>query len=163
MRNKKLDAHEKLKYSRQLLIPEIGSEGQMKLKKSSVLIVGTGGLGSPLALYLTAAGIGRLGLVDSDSVEDTNLNRQILYNEQDIGKQKVAIAKEKLTLLNRHVEIETYPIQLIAENAAELMQEYDVIADGTDNFSAKYLINDTCVQIGKVDVYGSVYRCEGQV
>ena len=152
-----------LRYSRHLILPEVGMAGQKKLMAASVLIIGAGGLGCPIALYLTAAGIGRLGLVDFDVVDRTNLQRQILYGESVVGVPKVEAAAERLKDLNPDVEIETYPERLTSENALQIMSDYDIIIDGTDNFPTRYLTNDAAVILGKPYIYGSIFRFEGQV
>ena len=152
-----------LRYSRHLILPEIGMAGQKKLRAASVLIIGAGGLGCPIALYLTAAGIGRLGLVDFDVVDRTNLQRQILYGESVVGVPKVEAAAERLKDLNPDVEIETYPERLTSENALQIMSDYDIVIDGTDNFPTRYLTNDAAVILGKPYIYGSIFRFEGQV
>ena len=150
-------------YQRQLSLNEVGIEGQLKLKGASVLIVGAGGLGSPLALYLAAVGIGRLGLIDDDVVNQSNLHRQVIYDSHLIGEVKVAAARKKLQALNPHVSIETYAERLTIENAQKVIENFDVVADGTDNFPTRYLINDVCVRNKIPNVYGSIYRFEGQV
>lgn len=152
-----------LRYSRHLILPEVGMAGQKKLRAASVLIIGAGGLGCPIALYLTAAGIGRLGLVDFDVVDRTNLQRQILYGESVVGVPKVEAAAERLKDLNPDVEVETYPVKLSSENALQIMSDYDIIVDGTDNFPTRYLTNDAAVMLGKPYIYGSIFRFEGQV
>lgn len=152
-----------LRYSRHLILPEVGMAGQKKLMASSVLVIGAGGLGCPISLYLTAAGIGRLGLVDFDVVDRTNLQRQVLYGESVIGVQKVEAAIERLKDLNPGVEIETYSVKLTSENALQIMSDYDIIVDGTDNFPTRYLTNDAAVILGKPYIYGSIFRFEGQV
>lgn len=152
-----------LRYSRHLILPEVGMIGQKKLRAASVLVIGAGGLGCPISLYLTAAGIGRLGLVDFDVVDRTNLQRQILYGESMIGVPKVEAAAERLKDLNPDVEIETYSVKLTSENALQIMSDYDIIVDGTDNFPTRYLTNDAAVILGKPYVYGSIFRFEGQV
>lgn len=144
-------------------MPEIGPEGQARLKASAVLIVGAGGLGSPAALYLAAAGIGRIGLVDFDTVEETNLQRQILHTTPSVGRPKLESAVERLKALNPRVEVRTHAVRLARDNALDVLRDYDVIIDATDNFPARYLINDACALLGKADVYGSVFRFEGQV
>ena len=151
------------RYSRHLVIPEVGEEGQIKFKNARVLIIGAGGLGSPLALYLTAAGIGKIGLVDFDSVSLSNLQRQVLYTTDDIGKPKTLIAKQRINALNPETEVVTHNVKLTSENALEILKDYDVIADGTDNFSARYLVNDACLILNKPNVYGSILRFDGQV
>src|SRR3989338_1561812 len=146
--------HEEIKrYSRHLIMPEVGIQGQAKLKQASVLCVGTGGLGSPLALYLAAAGVGRIGLVDFDVVDFTNLQRQILYTTEDVGKPKLQQAKQRLTAINPHITIETHEAMLSSENALDILKGYDVVVDGTDNFPTRYLVNDACVLLGKPNVY----------
>lgn len=157
-------SHEEIRrYSRHLIMPEVGIQGQRKLKQASVLLIGTGGLGSPLALYLTAAGIGRLGLVDYDVVDETNLQRQVIHRTSDVGKPKLESAAAKLSDMNPYIVIEKHNTPLTSENALEIMRNYDVIIDGTDNFPTRYLVNDACVLLGKPNVYGSVFRFEGQV
>ncbi|MEO0041454.1 MAG: molybdopterin-synthase adenylyltransferase MoeB [Bacteroidota bacterium] len=158
-----LSSAELLRYGRHLTLPELGLEGQLKLKKGSVLVVGAGGLGSPILLYLAAAGVGRIGIIDPDVVDVTNLQRQILYNSADIGKSKAETARRKLLELNPHIDITAYPIALTRHNALQIIENYDVIADGTDNFQTRYLVNDACVIKGKVNIYGSIFRFEGQV
>jgi adenylyltransferase/sulfurtransferase len=158
-----LSAEELLRYGRHLVLPEVGLEGQQKLKAASVLVVGAGGLGSPLALYLAAAGVGRIGLVDFDRVDASNLQRQILYGTSDVGRDKLEAARERLTDLNPGVTVEIHPFALDSTNALDLVGLYDVIADGTDNFPARYLVNDACTLLGKPNVYGSIFRFEGQV
>jgi adenylyltransferase/sulfurtransferase len=158
-----LSAEELQRYSRHLTLPEFGREGQEKLKQSSVLLVGAGGLGSPAAMYLAAAGVGRIGLVDFDSVEASNLQRQVLYGTGDVGRPKLEAASERLNDLNPHVEIERHEVRLTSDNALEIIDEYDVVADGTDNFPTRYLVNDACVMTGTPNVYASIFRFEGQV
>jgi adenylyltransferase/sulfurtransferase len=150
------------RYSRHLILPEVGMEGQQKLKAARVLCVGTGGLGSPLALYLTAAGIGTLGLVDFDVVDASNLQRQIIHSTKDIGRKKLDSAEEKLTALNPAIRIVKHETMLTSANALEILKDYDIVADGTDNFPTRYLVNDACVLLGKPNVYGSIFRFEGQ-
>ena len=150
------------RYSRHLMLPEMGVEGQERLKNSSVLCIGAGGLGSPMALYLAAAGVGRLGMVDFDVVEFSNLQRQIIHTTSDVGRSKLASAKDKLEAINPNVKVEVHETRLSSENALELFRSYDVIADGTDNFPTRYLVNDACVLTGKPNVYGSIFRFEGQ-
>jgi len=150
------------RYSRHLILPEVGMEGQQKLKAARVLCVGTGGLGSPLALYLTAAGVGTLGLVDFDVVDASNLQRQIIHSTKDIGHKKIDSAAEKLTALNPAIRIVKHETMLTSANALEIMKDYDIVADGTDNFPTRYLVNDACVLLGKPNVYGSIFRFEGQ-
>ena len=151
------------RYGRHLIMPEFGMDGQRRLKASSVLIIGTGGLGSPLALYLAAAGIGRIGLVDYDVVEETNLQRQIVHGQSSIGMTKVESAERRLRDLNPFLQIDKYNVPLTSENALEILAPYDVIIDGTDNFPTRYLTNDACVKLGKPNVYGSILRFEGQL
>ncbi len=151
------------RYSRHVIMPEVGLEGQRKLKASSVLLIGTGGLGSPLALYLAAAGIGRIGLVDYDVVDDSNLQRQIIHGQSTIGMSKLDSAETRIRDLNPYVHIDKYNVPLTSENALELFTPYDVIIDGTDNFPTRYLVNDACVKLGKPNVYGSIFRFEGQL
>lgn len=152
-----------LRYSRHLLIPEVGLEGQTALKSSSVLIIGAGGLGSPAAMYLAAAGVGSMGLIDFDVVDLTNLQRQLLHSTADVGRPKVESARETISGINPHVDLRTYRARLDAKNALDILGGYDVIVDGTDNFPTRYLVNDACVLLGKPCVYGSVFRFEGQV
>ena len=158
-----LDSLELSRYARHLALPEIGREGQLRLKSSRVLVVGAGGLGSPLALYLAAAGIGTLGLVDFDEVDATNLQRQILHGTKDIGRLKLDSARDRLADVNPNVTVVTYPVRLDSENAMEILSSYDVVVDGTDNFPTRYLVNDACVLSSKPNVYGSIFRWEGQV
>jgi sulfur-carrier protein adenylyltransferase/sulfurtransferase len=150
------------RYSRHLLLPEVGEEGQRRLKAARVLCVGTGGLGSPLALYLTAAGVGTLGLVDFDVVDASNLQRQIIHSTADIGRKKLDSAEEKLKALNPALNIVKYDTLLSSSNALGILKDYDVVADGTDNFPTRYLVNDACVLLGKPNAYGSIFRFEGQ-
>jgi sulfur-carrier protein adenylyltransferase/sulfurtransferase len=150
------------RYSRHLIIPEFNIEGQKKLKASSVLVIGSGGLGSPLLLYLAAAGIGRIGIVDFDTVDASNLQRQVLFGIQDVGVSKAVAASKRLKSLNPHIKIEVHDTMFTVENARELVSKYDVIADGTDNFPTRYLVNDACVLENKVNVYASIFRFEGQ-
>ena len=150
------------RYSRHLIIPEFNIEGQKKLKAASVLVIGSGGLGSPLLLYLAAAGVGRIGLVDFDYVDDSNLQRQVLFGIQDVGRPKVEAAAERLRALNPHIQIDVHETQFSSSNARELVRQYDVVADGTDNFPTRYLVNDASVLEGKPNVYASIYRFEGQ-
>jgi len=150
------------RYSRHLLLPEIGVEGQKKLKAAKVLIVGTGGLGAPLALYLAAAGVGTIGLVDFDTVDESNLQRQIIHSTRDVGRPKTASAKDRIKGINPLVNVVTHNAMLTSRNALELFAGYDIIADGTDNFQTRYLVNDACVFLGKLNVYGSVFQFDGQ-
>ena len=154
---------ELIRYARHFVLPDFGIEGQEKLKNGSVLVVGAGGLGSPVLLYLAAAGVGRIGIIDADKVDDSNLQRQVLYTTSDIDKYKVKAAKKRLLALNPHIKIETYPIALTKENALKIIKKYAVVADGTDNFATRYLVNDACVLLGKVNVYASIFRFEGQI
>ena len=158
-----LSRDEILRYSRHLLIPEVGLEGQRKLKNSSVLIIGTGGLGSPVALYLAAAGIGRIGLVDYDTVDSSNLQRQVIHGTSTVGKLKVESARVKLLDLNPDIQIDVYNEPYTSENALRIAANYDIILDGTDNFPTRYLTNDVAVFLGKPNVYASIYRFDGQV
>ncbi|MEE8043957.1 MAG: molybdopterin-synthase adenylyltransferase MoeB [Thermodesulfobacteriota bacterium] len=151
------------RYSRHLIMPEVGVEGQEKLINSSVLCIGAGGLGSPLALYLAAAGVGHLGVLDFDVVDFSNLQRQIIHSEKTIGELKVESAKKRILELNSDIKVTTYNEMLTSENAMEIIKDYDVIVDGTDNFATRYLVNDSCVLLGKPNVYGSIFRFEGQV
>jgi len=151
------------RYNRHLIIPEFGMEGQQKLKSAKVLVVGTGGLGSPLLQYLAAAGVGTIGIVDFDKVEKSNLHRQVLFGISDVGKPKVEAAKEKLVEINPHIEIITHNIRLTSENAMDVIKDYDIVADGTDNFPTRYLVNDACVFLDKPNVYASIFQFEGQV
>lgn len=158
-----LSTKELLRYSRHITIPEFGIDGQEKLKAGSVLVIGAGGLGSPLLLYLAAAGIGKIGIVDFDYIEESNLQRQVLFTTEDLGKSKAKIAKERLLALNPNILIEFHNTRFSIENALELVSNYDVVADGTDNFPTRYLVNDACVLTGKINVYASIFRFEGQV
>jgi len=159
----KLSNEEILRYSRHLLMPEVGMEGQKKLKAARVLMIGAGGLGSPLGMYLGAAGVGTLGIVDFDVVDETNLHRQLLHSTNDIGRSKLESAKDTIKLINPNVDVVTFETRLTAENALDILKDFDVIADGTDNFPTRYLVNDACVLLGKPNVYGSIFRFEGQV
>ena len=158
-----LTNEEILRYSRHLIMPEVGMEGQLKLKGAKVLLIGTGGLGAPLGLYLTAAGVGHIGLVDFDVVDFTNLQRQVTFGTSDVGKPKAEAARSRLTNLNPDVQITSYETKLTSANALELFKDYDVVVDGTDNFPTRYLVNDACILLGKPNVYGSIFRFEGQV
>ncbi len=158
-----LDPAERRRYSRHLILPEVGPEGQRRLKASRVLVVGAGGLGSPLALYLAAAGVGTLGLVDFDVVDESNLHRQVLYGASDVGRKKLDAARERLAEVNPHVEVVGHESRLTSDNALEILERYDVVVDGTDNFPTRYLVNDACVLLDKPNVYGSIFRFEGQV
>ena len=158
----KLSKEEIQRYSRHLIMPEVGMEGQLKLKRARVLTIGTGGLGAPLGLYLAAAGVGHLGLVDFDVVDSSNLQRQVTFTTADVGKSKSDAAKARLSALNPAIEIVSYDTRLTSENALELFRDYDIIVDGTDNFPTRFLVNDACVLLGKPNVYGSIFRFEGQ-
>src|ERR1700693_2442473 len=144
-------------------MPEVGMEGQLKLKQAKVLAIGTGGLGAPLGLYLAAAGVGRIGLVDFDLVDFTNLQRQILFSTSDVGRPKIEAAADRLEGLNPEIQIERFETHLTSENALGIMKDYDIIVDGTDNFPTRYLVNDACILLGKPNVYGSIFRFEGQI
>jgi sulfur-carrier protein adenylyltransferase/sulfurtransferase len=150
-------------YSRHLIMPEIGTAGQRRLKAAKVLMIGAGGLGSPLGLYLTAAGVGTLGLVDFDVVDETNLHRQVLFSHQDVGRPKLQAAVDRLRGINPYIRLVPHEARLTSENALELFRNYDLVVDGTDNFPTRYLVNDACVMLGKPNVYGSIFRFEGQV
>jgi molybdopterin/thiamine biosynthesis adenylyltransferase/rhodanese-related sulfurtransferase/molybdopterin converting factor small subunit len=158
----KLSNEEILRYSRHLIMPEVGMEGQLKLKRAKVLLIGTGGLGAPLGLYLAAAGVGTLGLVDFDVVDFTNLQRQVTFGSSDVGKPKSEAARARLSNLNPDIEVRAFEMKLTSENALELFRDFDIIVDGTDNFPTRYLVNDACVLLGKPNVYGSIFRFEGQ-
>jgi adenylyltransferase/sulfurtransferase len=158
-----LDQAEIERYRRHLALPEVGLEGQLKLRSASVLVVGAGGLGSPVALYLAAAGVGRIGLVEFDVVDRSNLQRQILYGTADVGRAKLDVAVERLRDVNPHVVLEPHAERLTAANAAALLERYDIVVDGTDNFPTRYLVNDACVLAGKPFVHGSIFRFEGQL
>ena len=157
-----LNNDEVLRYSRHLIMPEVGMEGQQKLKAARVLCIGTGGLGSPLALYLGAAGVGTLGLVDFDVVDFTNLQRQVIHFTSDVGKPKLESARQKLAEINPFVNVKLFPTKLTSENALQIFADFDIIVDGTDNFPTRFLVNDACVLTGKPNVYGSIFRFEGQ-
>src|SRR6476659_5231923 len=157
-----LSNEEVLRYSRHLIMPEVGMEGQQKLKAARVLCIGTGGLGSPLALYLSAAGVGTLGLVDFDVVDFTNLQRQVIHFTSDVGRPKLESAKEKIAAINPYVDVKTFETRLTSQNALEIFSGFDIIVDGTDNFPTRFLVNDACVFTGKPNVYGSIFRFEGQ-
>lgn len=159
----KLSKDEILRYSRHLIMAEVGMEGQLKLKQAKVLLIGTGGLGAPLGLYLAAAGVGRIGLVDFDVVDFTNLQRQVTFGTSDVGRPKIEAARERLSNLNPEIEIVPLETKLTSENALEILRDYDVVVDGTDNFPTRYLVNDACILLGKPNVYGSIFRFEGQV
>ena len=153
---------ELLRYSRHLILPDVGVSGQEKLKAARVLLIGAGGLGSPAALYLAAAGVGTIGLVDFDNVDVTNLQRQILHGTKDVGRPKLVSARERIADVNPHVRLETYETALTSKNALDILSGYDIVVDGTDNFATRYLVNDACVLQGKPNVYGSIFRFEGQ-
>jgi len=157
-----LDRDEMARYSRHLILPEVGVAGQEKLKAASVLIIGAGGLGSPQALYLAAAGVGRLGLVDFDTVDVSNLQRQVIHKTSSLGRSKLESARETIGEVNPHVEVTLHETRLTAANALEIARDYDIILDGTDNFPTRYLVNDVCVLLGKPNAYGSIFRFEGQ-
>jgi adenylyltransferase/sulfurtransferase len=157
-----LSHEEILRYSRHLIIPEVGVEGQRRLKDARVLMVGAGGLGSPIGLYLAAAGVGRLGIVEFDVVDETNLQRQILHGTKDVGRKKIESAQDRIRDVNPHVEVVAHETRLTSENALDIVREYDLVVDGTDNFATRYLVNDACVLLGKPNVYGSIFRFEGQ-
>jgi molybdopterin/thiamine biosynthesis adenylyltransferase/rhodanese-related sulfurtransferase/molybdopterin converting factor small subunit len=150
------------RYSRHLIMPEVGMEGQRRLKAASVLMIGTGGLGAPTGMYLAAAGVGRLGILDFDVVDESNLQRQIIHGTRDVGRPKIESARDRLHDINPHVQLDTYAERLTSENALRLFKEYDIVVDGTDNFPTRYLVNDACVLTGKPNVYGSIFRFEGQ-
>ena len=158
-----LSAEELLRYSRHLTLPDVGLDGQAKLKDARVVLVGAGGLGSPAAMYLAAAGVGTLGLVDFDVVDRSNLQRQIIHGTSAIGQPKIDSARERLGDINPHVQIETFGQKLTSDNALEILRHFDVVVDGSDNFPTRYLVNDACVLLGKPNVYGSVFRFDGQV
>jgi sulfur-carrier protein adenylyltransferase/sulfurtransferase len=158
----KLSKDEVLRYSRHLIMPEVGMEGQLKLKQAKVLCIGAGGLGSPLVLYLAAAGVGKLGIVDFDIVDFTNLQRQIIHDTNDVGRPKLASARDTIADINPNVEVVGFETRLTSENALDIFKDFDIIADGTDNFPTRYLVNDACVLLGKPNVYGSIFRFEGQ-
>jgi sulfur-carrier protein adenylyltransferase/sulfurtransferase len=158
-----LSNEEVRRYSRHVIMPEVGIEGQRRLKAASVLLIGTGGLGSPTALYLAAAGIGRMGLVDYDIVDESNLHRQIIHGQSTLGISKLDSAEKRIKDINPHIIIEKHNVPLTSDNALELFETYDVIIDGTDNFPTRYLVNDACVKLGKPNVYGSIFRFEGQL
>ncbi len=158
-----LSKEEVMRYSRHLIMPEVGMDGQLKLKQAKVLCIGTGGLGAPLGLYLAAAGVGRIGLVDFDVVDSTNLQRQVLFGTSDVGRPKITAAADRLRNLNPDIQIDTFETHLSSDNALDIMKDYDIVVDGTDNFPTRYLVNDACVMLGKPNVYGSIFRFEGQI
>ncbi len=157
-----MDAHEIRRYGRQIIIPEVGAEGQRRLREARVLVVGAGGLGSPVALYLAAAGVGYIGLVDADCVDESNLQRQILYDTRDVGRSKTLSARERLRALNPLTEVTAFETFLTAANAMEILSGFDIVVDCSDNFPTRYLVNDACVLLGKPNVFGAIHRFEGQ-
>ena len=157
-----LSKEEILRYSRHLIMPEVGMDGQLKLKNAKVALIGTGGLGAPLGMYLAAAGVGRIGLVDFDVVDFTNLQRQVIHGTKDVGRKKLDSAAETMLDINPYVEIDRHETALTSENALQILKDYDLVVDGTDNFPTRYLVNDACVLLGKPNVYGSIFRFEGQ-
>jgi adenylyltransferase/sulfurtransferase len=157
-----LSKDEILRYSRHLIMPEVGMDGQLKLKSAKVALIGTGGLGAPLGMYLAAAGVGRIGLVDFDIVDFTNLQRQVIHGTKDVGRKKLDSAAETMLDINPYVEIDRFETALSSENALQILKDYDLVVDGTDNFPTRYLVNDACVLLGKPNVYGSIFRFEGQ-
>lgn len=163
LENISFSAAELSRYNRHLIIPGFGIEAQKKLKAGKVLVVGSGGLGSPVLLYLAAAGVGTIGIVDFDVVDDSNLQRQVLFGVNEVGTPKVEAAKARLQSLNPHIEIKTYNTQLTSQNALDIIKDYDVVADGTDNFPTRYLVNDACVLLNKPNIYASIFQFEGQV
>lgn len=158
-----MNEQELKRYARHIIIPEMGLEGQQKLKQAKVLVIGAGGLGCPVLQYLTAAGIGTIGIIDFDKVDESNLQRQILYNQEDIGKYKAEVAKEKLSRQNPYIQLTAINDQLSSKNALDIISQYDVVVDGSDNFATRYLVNDACVILNKVLVFGSIYKFDGQV
>src|SRR5216683_734742 len=157
-----LSKDEILRYSRHLIMPEVGMDGQLKLKSAKVLLIGTGGLGAPLGLYLAAAGVGRIGLVDFDVVDYTNLQRQVIHGTKDVGRKKLDSAADSMLDINPFVQIDRHEVAITSENAFDIIRDYDIVVDGTDNFPTRYLVNDACVLLGKPNVYGSIFRFEGQ-
>ncbi len=157
-----LSKEEIQRYSRHLILPEVGMEGQLKLKNAKVLMVGTGGLGAPLGLYLAAAGVGKIGIVDFDVVDYSNLQRQVIHGTKDVGRKKLDSAADTMLDINPHMEIVKYDVALNSENALDIIKDYDMVADGTDNFPTRYLVNDACVLLKKPNIYGSIFRFEGQ-
>jgi adenylyltransferase/sulfurtransferase len=157
-----LSKEEILRYSRHLIMPEVGMDGQLKLKSAKVALIGTGGLGAPLGMYLAAAGVGRIGLVDFDVVDFTNLQRQVIHGTKDVGRKKLDSAADTMLDINPYVEIDRHEVALSSENALQILKDYDIVVDGTDNFPTRYLVNDACVLLGKPNVYGSIFRFEGQ-
>ncbi|MHB8261917.1 MAG: molybdopterin-synthase adenylyltransferase MoeB [Bacteroidia bacterium] len=158
-----MTAEEKRRYARHIILPEIGLGGQLKLKRTKVLVVGAGGLGCPVLQYLTAAGVGTIGIIDFDIVDESNLQRQVLYATQDVGKHKAKVAKEKLKEQNPYINLIAHVAYLTSQNALELISQYDIVVDGSDNFVTRYLVNDACVILNKVLVFGSIFKFEGQV
>ncbi|MDB5012247.1 MAG: hypothetical protein JWQ25_449 [Daejeonella sp.] len=158
-----LSKNEFSRYNRQIILSEIGLDGQLKLKNASVLMIGAGGLGCPVLQYLAASGVGNIGIVDDDLVDESNLQRQILYNTADVGLNKAETAAKKLSFLNPHIQIEAFPIRINSENCKEIIGKYELIIDGTDNFTTRYLVNDCCVTLNKTLVFGSIFKFEGQV
>lgn len=156
-------AEEIKRYGRQLIMPEVGVEGQRRIKEAKVLVVGVGGLGSPVSLYLAAAGVGSLGLLDFDKVDESNLQRQVIFSTPDVGKKKVEAAKDRIQKLNPYVEVKTHDTQINSENALNIIRDYEIVVDATDNFPTRYLLNDACVLLGKPLIYGSIFRFDGQV
>jgi len=156
-----LSRAELYRYARHLALPEVGFEGQRRLKAGRILCVGAGGLGSPLALYLAAAGVGTIGIVDFDTVDESNLQRQVLHGTKDVGRSKLASAADRLRDVNPHVRVVPHAVRLSSANALDIVSDYDIVVDGTDNFPTRYLVNDACVLSGKANVYGSVFRWEG--
>ena len=157
-----LTKDEILRYSRHLILPEVGIEGQLKLKQAKVLMVGAGGLGAPLGLYLAASGVGRIGVVDFDVVDFTNLQRQVIHGTKDVGRKKLDSAADSMLDINPYMQVDKFDVALTSENALEIIKDYDMVVDGTDNFPTRYLINDACVLLKKPNVYGSIFRFEGQ-
>lgn len=158
-----LSPEEKARYNRHIILPEVGLEGQQKLKNTSVLVIGAGGLGSPLLQYIASAGVGKIGIVDFDVVDHSNLHRQVLFTTKDVGYSKAQVAKDRLLANNPHIEIEVFKTQITKENALDIIQDYDLVADGSDNFATRYLINDACVILNKPLVFGAIYKFEGQL
>src|ERR1700751_3588061 len=157
-----LTSSEIARYSRHLIMPEVGMEGQKNLKAAKILLIGAGGLGSPLGMYLAAAGVGRIGLVDFDVVDFTNLQRQVIHGTKDVGRKKLDSAADTMLDINPYLEIDRHETALTSENALQILKDYDIVVDGTDNFPTRYLVNDACVLLNKPDVYGSIFRFEGQ-
>src|SRR5215831_14143381 len=163
LENIRFTKEELARYNRHIIIPEFGLEAQQKLKAANVLVVGSGGLGSPVLLYLAAAGVGTIGIIDFDVVDDSNLQRQVLFGVEEIGKPKVEAARRRLEALNPHIKIVLYNTQLTSKNALDILKDYDVVADGTDNFPTRYLVNDASVILNKTNIYASIFQFEGQV